>query len=138
MNEPSLTVTSYTNCSVFYCSYIVGADTGHVKFNRTALEDYVTVQLRATLSSMVVYGTNADAVSNDGGSSVVFVVNDVSEEAMAFEIVSVDPASSEAAKENMFWIIGPISGIFCFAGFAALCYEKGAIPKVIPTVDTSK
>ena len=128
-NEPSLVVTSYTNCSVKYCLYIIEPDTGSFSFNESAFEEFVTVNLREYFDFMV-FGVNAN-----GGSVVDFNVSDYPDEPQSFAVSGDDLAETEAD----YYVIGLmiISGMICATGFLALCYENGKITKLTPKVDTS-
>ena len=124
----TLEIVSYTNCSAFYCSYIIGADTGILVFDTTAFELFVTEELREHFDSKIV---DVDA---DSGSSVTFAVASYSEEAMTFE---VDNVEEEETRDIAYFVLMGVAGIFVVIGIAALMYEKGVITKK-RTVDVSR
>ena len=127
----SLNMTSYTNCSVFYCSYIIGADTGVLTFNESEFEHFVTIKLREYFNAMV-HGMNVDS-----GSAVECTVKMISEEASTFEVVEV-ATPSETEREYAYYVLVVITAMISMVGIAALAYEKGVIPKVQRKVDTSR
>ena len=124
-DQNMLNVTSFTNCTVAFCTYIIGKGTR--SFNESAFEQFVSSELQQYFSVNV----NAAGTVSDIG----FTVLQRSESALSFEVM---PTATEETKEDVYWILMSISGMFCFAGFVALCYEKGAIPILKRKVDTSK
>ena len=116
-NEPTLAVMSYTNCSIFYCSYIIGADTGVLTFNESAFEHFITMKLREYFDFMV-FGVDAA-----GGSAVEFNVTHFGDEAMSFEVFGA-PMSSESEKEYIYYGLMAFSGAICLIGFIAIIFEK--------------
>ena len=120
--KDTLSITSYTNCSDFMCSYIIGADTGILVFNEQAFERFVTDKLQEHFQSVLV---NANA---ETGTSVInFTVVAHSAETMTSEVTAM--TEEDTQKENAYYVLMSISGVFIVIGFLALLYEKGKITK---------
>ena len=65
-HQNMLNVTSYTNCTVAFCSYIIGKGTSI--FNQSLFEDFVSVKLRNYFTDNV----NAAGTASDIGFSVIW------------------------------------------------------------------
>ena len=128
-----LTVKSYTNCSEFYCNYILGVDSiASNNFNESAFEEFTSDQLRDYFNVMVFGGTDAST-----GSSVVELdVTDHSSTALSMEVIEGTVLDTEDAY--YYWFLVGIAFMFCMTGLMAIVYQKGLIPKMTPKVDSSR
>ena len=122
-----LNVTSFTNCTVAFCSYIIGEGTSY--FNESAFEDFVSSKLQQYFS------VNANAAGTV--SDIQFTVFERSASALSFQVIEVMTFTEENREYYLYGLMA-ISGMICMTGFMALGYEKGAIPKLKPKVDTSR